>query len=156
MTNPRHDEDFASILLKQDESLSDSQYKDYRMNLENALSAAERKEKLAGHVAAGAFAVALILMFVGGSRVLGAFDPWSKDANPLSITLGVIYVLASVTFPLALAVGFSRFRPAVGTAKEKIRDAMLLDLQREIRDLRRRIAPESLPKEPEQPPSPPS
>lgn len=155
MFNPRHDEDFASILLKQDETLSDSQYKDYRMNLEKALSAAERKEKLTGHVAAASFAVALILMFIGGSRILGAFDPWSKDANPLSVTLGVIYCLASVTWPLALAVGFARYRPAVGTAKERIRDAMILDLQREIRDLRRRIAPESPPEEPGQPYSPP-
>jgi hypothetical protein len=113
------------------------------MNLEAALSSAERKEKLAGNIAAASFAVGLLLMFVGGSRVVGSFDPWSKDANPLSITLGVIYALASVTFPLALAVGLARFRPAVGAARERIRDAMILDLQREVRELRRRIAPTS-------------
>lgn len=155
MTNPQYDEDFTSRLLKQDEVLSDSQYKDYRMNLENALGAAERKEKVAGHVAAGSFAVALILMFVGGSSVFGAFDPWSKDATPFSVALGAIYCLASVAWPLALAIGFSRYRPAVGKAKGRIRDAMLLDLQREVRSLRQRIAPDSPPEGPEPPPCPP-
>jgi len=143
MTNPQHENRFASQLLQQDESLTDSEYKEYRMNLENALRAAERKEQLAGYVAAASFAVALALMFVGGSKILGDFDPWSKNANPLSVTVGVIYCLAAVTWPLALAVGFSRFRPAVGAAKERLRDAMIVDLQREIRELRRRIDPAS-------------
>ncbi|APW63697.1 hypothetical protein [Paludisphaera borealis] len=149
MADSHHTRRFTSQLLQQDESLSDSQYKDYRMNLENALTAAERKEQLAAYVGAASFAVALMLMFVGGSAILGDFDPWSKNANPLSVTVGVIYCLASVTWPLALAVGFSRFRPAVGAAKERLRDAMILDLQREIRALRRQIAPAS-PDEPDQ------
>jgi hypothetical protein len=143
MAESEHASRFASQLLQQGESLSDSQYKDYRMNLENALKAAERKEQMAAKVAAASFAVGLALMFVGGSKILGDFDPWDKNANPLSVTVGVIYCLASVTFPLSLAVGFARFRPAVGAAKERIRDAMILDLQREIRALRRQIAPAS-------------
>ncbi len=141
MTDSQDESPFASRLLRQDEFPSELQYKDYRMKLEDALRAAERKEQLAAYVAAASFAVGLALMFVGGSRIVGDFDPWSKDANPLSVALGVIYCLASVTWPLALAVGFSRFRPAVGAAKERLRDAMILDLQREIRELRQRIAP---------------
>lgn len=117
MTNLGHEVRLDSLLHRQDESLSDSEYKDYRMNLMNALNAAERKEKLAAAVGAAAFATALVLMFVGGSRIVGDFDPWSKDANPLSVTVGVVWCLASVTWPLALAVGFGRFRPAIGAAK---------------------------------------
>jgi hypothetical protein len=141
MADPNRANRFTSRLLQQDESLSDSQYKDYRMNLENALRSAERKERLAAHVAAASFASALALMFVGGSKILGDFDPWSKGANPLSVAVGALYCLAAVTWPVALAVGLGRFRPAVGAAKERLRDAMILDLQREIRELRQRISP---------------
>lgn len=131
---------FAMQLLRQDEPLSDSEYKEYRMQLENALTTAERREKLAGHVTWIAFAVAFALMFVGGTKVAGAFDPTSRDATILSTALGAIYVLACITWPVALAVAFSRFRPRVRELKEQIRDTHILALQGEVAELRKQIA----------------
>jgi hypothetical protein len=134
---------FATQLLKQDEPLNDSEYKEYRMKLENALKTAERREKLVGHVTWIAFLVTLILMFVGGSRVLGSFDPWSNDATIVSVTLGVIYWIAIVAGSVGLASYYSRFRPKVREIKEQIRDTAILALQGEIAELRKEISSRS-------------
>ena len=140
MTNSHNTSRFAAQLLQQDEPLSDSQYKEYRMKLENALTTAERREKLARRVVVVSCVVSFTLIFVGGSQIFGDFDPWSKEATIVSVTLGVIYFLAAVIFPLSLASYYSRFRPRVREAKEQIRDASILDLQREICELRKQIA----------------
>jgi hypothetical protein len=103
------------------------------------LRAAERRERLAGRVVVGSSVVGLTLMFIGGSRLLGDFDPWSKDATVVSVAAGVIYLLATALFFLSLASYFSRFRPRVRDAKERIRDLILLDLQRQLRELREQV-----------------
>jgi hypothetical protein len=130
---------FATQLLQQDQPFSESQYKDYRMKLEDALTTAQRRERLVGHTAWVSFLIAGVLMFVGGSRVVGDFDPWSPHATILSVTLGVIYCTASVTWLLAMASYFSRFRPRVRDIKEQIRDTTILALQCEIAELRKQI-----------------
>jgi TRAP-type C4-dicarboxylate transport system permease small subunit len=131
---------FATRLLQQDEPVSDSTYKEYRMKLENALIAAERRERLAGRVVAASCVIGFALMFVGGSRILGDFDPWSKDATAISITLGVIYAVAVVVFPISLASYYSRFRPKVRNVREQLRDASMLALQAEVLELRKQVA----------------
>ena len=136
----------ASQLLELDEPLSDSQYREYRMSLENALTVAQRRERLFARIAGTAFVVGLILMFVGGSKVVGAFDPWSNDATIFSVTLGVIYVAATIVWPIALATYFSRLRPRIRDIKEQIRDTSLLAIQSEVAQLRKEIA--SLRREP--------
>lgn len=118
------------------EQVHETRYEEHRMNLEFALNRAERNERNTGYVCAIAFVVSFVLMFVGGSQVLGAFDPYDKDANALSVTLGAIYVLASVTWPIALAVGFSRLRPRIANLKQEITDAKIESLQLEVSKLR--------------------
>lgn len=139
MTNPQKTGRLAAGLLQHEDPLKDSEYKEYRMRLEDALTSAERKERLTGTVAVACFAVALVLMFAGGSRVLGSFDPWSKDATFISVTLGVIYCIAAVVFWIALASYFSRFRPKTRQARENIRDASISELRHEISELRKQI-----------------
>ncbi len=131
---------FGMQLLQQDKCFDDSEYKEYRMKLENALTTAERRERLAGRVAGAAVVVAVVLFFVGGTKVVGGFDPWDKDATILSVTLGAIYGAAMIAWPVALAIGFSRFRPRVREIKEQIRDTSILALQGEIAELRRQIS----------------
>ena len=135
---------FAAQLLRQDQSLTELEYKEYRMKLELSLSKAELAEKRAVTVAAGSFAVAMALMFVGGSKIVGDFDPWSKGATALSVMLGGIWVLCSVTWPLACAAALTRFRPRVKDLKEQLRDASILALHSEIAELRKQIS--SIPK----------
>jgi len=140
MTDPDSRRRFAAQLVQQDQALSDSKYKEYRMNLERVLSRAERRERIAGYVVVASLVVGLVLMFVGGSRVLGDFDPWSNQATALSVALGVVYVAATVLFWISLASYFSRFRPGVRTARDQLRDAALLDVQRQLRELREQLA----------------
>jgi hypothetical protein len=140
MSSQREPNPFVTQLLRQDTPLNDSEYKEYRMKLDNALKSAERRETMAGRVALAAFVVSAILMFVGGAKVFGDFDPTSQGATFVSITLGVIYVVAGITWPVALAVGFSRFRPRVREIKEEIRDNSILALQCEIAELRKEVA----------------
>jgi hypothetical protein len=127
-------------LLLQDQPLSASDYREYRVRLEQALTTAERRGKLAAWVAGASFAIAFVLMFVGGSKAVGDFDPWGKNATFLSVTLGVLYVIAMIAWPVALAVGFSRFQPRAREIKEQIRDTSILALQVEIAELRKEIA----------------
>ena len=126
-------------LLGLEEPANGTYYGEYRMNLESALVTAERRERITTYVAGISFIVGVALMFVGGTRIVGDFDPWSKEATPLSIGVGIVYVLACVTFPLALAIGFSRYRRRVHTLKDQLRDTLLLDLRREVRELREQV-----------------
>jgi hypothetical protein len=139
MTESHQPDSFASQLLGQDKAVDESDYREYRMKLEVALTTAERREKIAGITAAVAFGIGLVLMFVGGSRVVGSFDPWSRDATVLSITLGVIYCIALVVWPVAMASYFSRFRPRAQAIKEQIRDTNILALQSEVAALRKEV-----------------
>jgi hypothetical protein len=149
MTDPRHTDSFASQLLRQEDGLSDSRYREYREKLERALTTAERRERFAYWVCAVSCVVMVTLTFVGGSRIIGDFDPWSKGANVWSVTAGVVYVLATVLFFLSLASYYSRFRPAAREAKELIRDASILELQRQVRELHKLIATTSPPSVPD-------
>jgi hypothetical protein len=148
MTDPRHTDSFASQLLRQEDGLSDSQYREYREKLERALEKAMRRERLVYWVCAVSCVVMVTLSFVGGSKVLGDFDPWSKGANFWSVTAGVVYVLATILFFLSLASYYSRFRPATRDAGERLRDASILELQQQVRELRKLITPTSPPGEP--------
>ena len=75
-------------------------------------------------------------MFVGGSKLIGDFDPWSKGATVASVAAGAAYLLATALFFLSLAAYYSRFRPRVRDAEGRFRDLVLLDLQRQVRELR--------------------
>lgn len=140
MTEPSRTIQFAAQLLRQDQPLSESEYKEYRMKLEQALINTERWEHRTMLLAGGSFALAVLLMFVGGSRIVGDFDPWSQNATILSVTLAVFYCIAQVTFPLATAANLTRFRPRVRDLKEQLRDASILALHGEIVELRKQVA----------------
>ena len=135
MANHPDPSDFAARLLRQDEPVNEVKYQEYRMKLENALRAAEQRLKVTGWVVVVSCVISFTLMFVGGSKVIGDFDPWSRNANVASIVVGVVFLVATVLFWVSLASYYSRFRPGLADAKERLRDANILDLQRQIREL---------------------
>lgn len=132
---------FANQLLRQDKPLNDSEYRAYRERLADALVAAERRVLWTGRICAGSFVVSLALMFVGGSKLIGSFDPGSKDATFWSVGAGAVYWLATIVFFLSLASYYSRLRPRVRDTKDELRDAVVLDLERQLRELRERTGP---------------
>jgi len=139
MSESKPPESFSAQLLRQDGALTDSHYQEHRMQLEQQLVRAERNEQRAKWVVVVAFFLGMALMFVGGFRVVGSFDPTDKNANPLSIALGVIYVVAAVTWPIALAAYFSRIRPRIRRTRELLMENSLQQLQQEVRELRARL-----------------
>ena len=139
MTEPPNPKRTLGERLLSEEIPDQSQYEEYRMNLEQALQRTRKYEQITVHVCWITFLLGFLLMIVGGSQAVGPFDPTDADANPLSITLGVIYVLCMITWPLSLAVGFSRFRPRIKDLREEIRDAKLDQLEQEVRQLREKL-----------------
>src|SRR6056297_1344471 len=78
-------------LIAQASLISTPEYEEYRMNLRQKLLTSKRNAKLAFHVCWVSFFLSIVLMFVGGTKVVGAFDPYEADANFLSVTLGSLY-----------------------------------------------------------------
>ena len=140
MCNSTDTSHFSTQLLQQDQSLKDSEYKEYRMKLKTALATAEHREKLAGRVAMVSIPIAFILMFVGASQIFGPFDPTEKDANVVSMGLSVIYVIAVVVGPISLASYYSRFRPRVIDIQQKLRDANMLAIKSELAEIRKEFS----------------
>lgn len=131
--------DLAAALLRQDPFPSEAQYQEYRHMLDQALQRAERRLTWTGRVVIASAIVSLTFLFIGGSKLLGDFDPWAKEATPLSVAAGVVYLVATALFVLSLASYYSRFRPRVRETREQMRDMVILDLQRQLRDLRARL-----------------
>jgi uncharacterized membrane protein len=128
-------------LLQQESSSSGAEYDDYRKKLEAALERSERRKTLVGRVALIAFVTSFVLMFVGGTRVVGSFDPWDARATPLSMILGVIYFLSLVVAPVALVSFVVRWLQ-VGKARGQMRDLAVEQLQREVRQLHEQLSKE--------------
>jgi len=70
-----------SRLLAQDSQVAENEYHDYREKLTRSLGTARRYERIAYWVCAVSGVTMFLLMFVGGSGVVGGFDPWDKDAT---------------------------------------------------------------------------
>lgn len=130
----------AATWLAQDDWLQESVYTAYRSQLAQQLETARRRERLAYWVCAVAGVLSFTLMFVGGSRVLGSFDPWDKSATVLSMALGGLYVASSILFWGLLASYYSRFRPHTRLAQEQLRDAQQLRLEAQVAALQQDIA----------------
>jgi hypothetical protein len=133
MANPHDTEGFAARLLQQDEPLSDVQYQECRARLAAALAAAERRARL---VVVAFFALMLTLMLLSAVKLLGNSDPSFNGSTVGSVATGVIFWVATATFFLSLASYYSRLWRGVKDARERFRDACLLDLQRQVRELR--------------------
>lgn len=140
MNNSTQLSQIANQLLQQENHQYESEYKEYRMKLETALTATERRERLTGHLVWMSFLVAFVLMFVGGSKVFGPFDPTEEGANYVSIALSLVYVVAAIIFPISLASYLSRFRPQSVSARSKLREANQLVVRTELAELRQKIA----------------
>lgn len=130
---------FQTQLLRQDQTLNETQYKEYRMQLEQALTRVERREKVAMWVAYIAIPLAVALSFVGGSGVIGAFDPYDPQANPLSMTIAGIFILSLIAGPMGISSYYTRFRPKIKEIKDQIRDANILAIHSEVAELRKQV-----------------
>jgi hypothetical protein len=140
MAESPHVNRFAELLLHQDQPLSGPEYQEHRMKLEQLLKRTQGRERLAVWAASISIGVAFVGMVLGGSGLIGDFDPSSKDATIWSAIVGVAYVIAWIVFFVSIVASFSRFQPRVKDLKEQLRDASILALHGEIAELRRQVA----------------
>lgn len=131
---------FARELANQDPLATSAEYAAHRRRLEQRLARWQVLERWLSVAAAVAFGGAVILMFVGGSQAAGSFDPTDRDATALSIALGGLFIACNVTWPVALAVYFSRCRPGIRETKDQLLQQSLSELQNEVQALRRQVA----------------
>ena len=116
------------------------------MQLEAELSRAKHKEKRVMWILPIAYATSVILMFIGGSKLFGSFDPWSSNANVVSLALGAIYLIAMVATPMLLAYYLSNLWPRIRRLKNDLlqhsaneQQHSIHELRHELRDLRNEI-----------------
>jgi hypothetical protein len=126
---------FLSALLQQDQPLSLSVYKEYRAMLEEKLSKAERKERRARRWTYGMWVVVFTLGLCGaiGHAVLPI------EVKPFAMSL---IMLAHGLFWLALlrlAIYLAFERRALDVARGDLRDAMILELSRQVQAIARRL-----------------
>jgi hypothetical protein len=127
-------------LLAQDAIATSDQYRDYREKLTRSLQSAQRRERIAFWVCAVSGVLSFVLMFVGGSGVVGSFDPTDKNSTILSTILAVIHVASMILFGVLLASYYSRFRPRTRQAHENLRDLQMLQLAAQVDALQRDVA----------------
>ncbi len=129
---PSQNQSFQESLVSL-EPLVPEKYEEYRMNLESAIDRTIARRTLTTYICIVSLILSFVLMFVGGSKVLGSFDPTETRATPISIVLGVIYALSSITWPITLAMIVSRFNPRLRSLRERL-------ILQTLEDLRSRIA----------------
>jgi hypothetical protein len=140
MTDSPSPPSFSHRLIEQDRPLHSPQYQGHRMQLELKLTQARFRERLTFRIVVAALLTALVLLPVCGMRLFGSPDPGDRTANWLSVSLGAIQVLATITFWVGLASYYSRFRPAVRQLSEDVRDETIRELRDEVRTLQQQVA----------------
>jgi type VI protein secretion system component VasK len=134
--------DFLETLLKQGPQLSMEQYAAYRRNLRERLARAEREER----------SMRRIVFVVGGLAGVLWFVWVGLSVNDvLQVLPGIVWavlVAASTLMPVfagyAVLLYFLKYRPRLRDAQQQEQRALLLDLQRQLDELRAQLShPES-------------
>jgi hypothetical protein len=148
MTDLERQKKFSERLLQQDHSPSETQWKEYRMQLEQKLSTAACHERRMRWVAIGAWLVAILLPL--GLVVLDRIQRGMSPLPPIRLGLplevhavpgafgnvvGVVY-MATIFFAwIFVLVYLFRSRPALQRTRDEYQAALFADLQRQIAEL---------------------
>lgn len=135
----RHRDQLRLQLLEQDPIFQTPRYPEHRMQLEQQLQRAQRRERVLTWVVAAALLTAVATMPLVATQTFGAPDPFDKRATVLSVTLGVIYVLAQAVFFIGMASSLSRFLPRIRRLREALRDEAIRESREEVRALREEV-----------------
>ena len=154
MSNDKSRKTFSELLVDQDEPISESQFKEYRMHLEQKLTAAKRSERRVRITAIIAWLVAILLPL--GVVVIDRFGrgmfllPPIRLALPVEVhavqgtignVLGVFYMVTIFVAWLIVLVYLIKSRPAFHRARDEYQAALLADLQRQVTELKRQSSP---------------
>jgi hypothetical protein len=140
MTSSDKSNNFQTLLLQQESSLSRQPYQEHRMQIEARLDQAERYQKYAKTTGFVAILVAAALFPIVASGTLGGADPYDKDANLISVSLAILYFITCGVAAISIASFYSRFAPRARQAREDLRDEMLQEMRQELAELRDQVS----------------
>ena len=133
----RSEKGHVESLLSQDEVVSSFQFEEFRVNLENSISALEQKERWfsnASKYCIIAWVLFIPIFFVVGQTAekldYGIYLLWAVAA------IGNLLLLASLIFGV---IHWSKYRPKLSKAKDELQVSVLADIQRQITELSRRL-----------------
>ncbi len=109
------------------------------MQLEHRLSVAEARAKFVSRVVVAALAVAVVLLPVLGSRVVGSPDWTDRAATPLSVALGFVYFLSVSIVLVGVASYYSRWLPSARRSREDLLADAVEQLRKELAEVRRLV-----------------
>lgn len=122
---------FADALLKQEQPIPEAQYAQYRARLALRVARATRREKLARAITLATCFIA-VAGLVLGTLIDRVHMPWPwKEAFFVAVTI------AAGCAPLFLLLYFLRHRTALSRARDESHTAALLELERQVEQLRR-------------------
>lgn len=134
------DSDFVKALLQQGPQLSPEEYAAYRRKLKERLARAESDERLMRRIV---FVVCglvgllwLVLVWVCFSWDVGEAQP----GIPLGILMVAAYYVVPVVAGYAVLLYFLKYRPRLRDAQRQEQHALLLDLQRQLNELREQLS----------------
>jgi hypothetical protein len=127
---------FLSSLLSQEQSLSSPDYQEYRVMLEQKLSAAERKAKNRWRITVGMW-IATAILLVAAFATMSPLMP--INIRPVG---GMLLLIGNVLFYLSLLrlflyLAFERRAPEA--IRNESRDAILMELSRKVEAIAQRL-----------------
>jgi len=134
------DNDFLRALLQQGPQLSPEEYAAYRRKLRERLARAESEElamRRIVFVVSGLVGLLwLVLVWVCFSWDVGEAQP----GIPLGILMVAAYYFVPVVAGYAVLLYFLKYRPRLRDAQRQEQHALLLDLQRQLNELREQLS----------------
>ena len=124
--------DFLEALLKQGPQLSPEQYSAYRRRLHERLARAEREELGMRRIVFVLVGLAAVL-FLG----IGVLQP--SQGAALTVLM-VANILVPLVAGCAVLLYFFKYRPRLRDAQRQEQHALLLDLQRQLNELREQLS----------------
>jgi prepilin-type N-terminal cleavage/methylation domain-containing protein/prepilin-type processing-associated H-X9-DG protein len=132
-------DDFVSTLLAQDDFLSSPELVEHRRQVLARLAQARTRERRARRLlffAWGGCIALVALVFVIAARHVGEASDWP---DPLRYSLAMAILLSPVVAALLLGIYLFRYRSELVRAKTAAREQALLDIPRQLNELREQL-----------------
>ncbi len=134
------DNDFVKALLQQGPQLSPEEYMAYRRKLKERLARAKREGLAMRRIV---FVVCGLVGLLWLALLWVSFNWNAGEAQP-GIPLGILMVAAYYFVPVvagyAVLLYFLKYRPRLRDAQAQEQHALLLDLQRQLNELREQLS----------------
>jgi prepilin-type N-terminal cleavage/methylation domain len=139
MKNPALSDDYLNLLFAQDSLLGSKEFAEHRRIVIQRLGDAQTREKRARKLAAIASAGCGLLFFAVYAAALLMMRNGTKLAEWLVNLIALVVILTPLTALLLCSIYFFRYRLEFIRARKEARSQALLEMPRQIADLRKEL-----------------